>query len=88
MTTIDDRVSAGAKWLDSNRPGWWQRIDLETLDLGDSCRCVLGQLYGDFADGPDDDRMHGGGPYGSTLGFNAGRDTWRARESEFAGRGG
>jgi hypothetical protein len=54
MTTIDDRVAAGAAWLDANRPGWWQRINLDTLDLGDPCRCVLGQEYGDFADGPEE----------------------------------
>jgi hypothetical protein len=52
MTTIDLRVAAGAAWLDANRPGWWQRINLATLDLGDPCRCVLGQLFGDYAEAP------------------------------------
>jgi hypothetical protein len=51
MTTIDDRVAAGAAWLDANRPGWWQRINLATLDLGDPCRCVLGQDFGGFGKG-------------------------------------
>jgi hypothetical protein len=54
MTTIDDRVAAGSAWLDANRPGWWQRINLDTLDLGDPCRCVLGQEYGDYFDAPNE----------------------------------
>jgi hypothetical protein len=43
--TITDRVSAGAAWLDEHRPDWWQRIDLDTLDLREPCYCVLGQEY-------------------------------------------
>jgi len=58
MTTIDDRVSAGAAWLDEHRPGWWQRINLETLDLGDPCRCVLGQEYGHFDGRPEEVDFH------------------------------
>jgi len=54
VTTIDERVAAGAKWLDEHRPGWWQRIDLDTLNLGDPCQCVLGQLYGHFVYAPDE----------------------------------
>jgi hypothetical protein len=58
--SVDDRVAAGAAWLDANRPSWWQRINLDTLDLGDDCNCILGQEHGDFTDGldvvtPDDD---------------------------------
>ena len=44
MATMTERVAAGAAWLDENQPGWWQRIDLATLDLASSCRCILGQL--------------------------------------------
>jgi hypothetical protein len=43
--TIAERVEKGAAWLDEHRPGWVDRIDLETLDLGDPCRCVLGQQF-------------------------------------------
>jgi hypothetical protein len=53
MTTIEERVEAGAAWLDANRRGWVDRIDLETLDLGDECRCVLGQEFGSWDDRPD-----------------------------------
>lgn len=45
MTTIAERVAAGVAWLDQNRPGWVQRINLDTLDLGDPCQCVLGQEF-------------------------------------------
>ncbi len=43
---IEARVARGASHLDAHLPGWERRIDLATLDLADSCRCVLGQLYG------------------------------------------
>jgi hypothetical protein len=49
MTTIAERVAAGAEWLDEHRPGWVWRIDLDTLDLGDPCRCVLGQEFREVA---------------------------------------
>ena len=48
MTTIEERVEAGAEWLDANRPGWVDRINLETLDLGSTCNCVLGQEFKGF----------------------------------------
>ena len=38
-------VDRGAKLLDEIEPDWYEKIDLERLDLGDSCNCVLGQLY-------------------------------------------
>lgn len=46
--TVADRVAAGAAWLDQRLPGWWRLIDLRQLDMWHSCRCVLGQLYGDY----------------------------------------
>lgn len=51
MTTIQERVLAGSAWLDEHRPGWVDRIDLETLDLGNGCHCVLGQEYHGFSSG-------------------------------------
>lgn len=50
--TILKRRDAGAAWLDEHRPGWWQRINLDTLDLGEPCRCVLGQEFAPDVD-PD-----------------------------------
>lgn len=46
--TIAERVAAGARWLDEYEPGWVDRIDLESLDLGSCDRCIAGQLLGDF----------------------------------------
>nr|MDT0658055.1 hypothetical protein [Micromonospora sp. DSM 115978] len=46
--TISARVKAGAAWLDQHRPGWLDRIDLITLDIGDPECCVIGQLDDDW----------------------------------------
>lgn len=54
MSTIAERVAAGAAFLDAREPGWWQRIDLDTLDLQAPCRCVLGQLATHLDDYDDD----------------------------------
>lgn len=48
--TIAERVAKGAALLDEREPGWWQRIDLDTLDLKAPCRCILGQLDTDRQD--------------------------------------
>jgi hypothetical protein len=50
MTTIAERVAAGAAFLDEREPGWADRIDVGPLDLGSGCRCVLGQLHPDEDD--------------------------------------
>lgn len=39
-----DRVDRGARYLDQDQPGWHDRIDLDTLDMNNVERCVLGQL--------------------------------------------
>jgi hypothetical protein len=44
MTTMTERVEAGAAWLDVHEPGWLEKIDLDTLFLGSACDCILGQL--------------------------------------------
>lgn len=48
MSTVAERVAAGAAFLDEHDPDWWRAdveraIDLGTLDLSDSASCVLGQ---------------------------------------------
>jgi hypothetical protein len=48
---VAGRVAAGAARLDKHEPGWADRIDLDQLDLSSDCRCVLGQLHGDYGDG-------------------------------------
>jgi len=41
--TLQDNVRKGATWLDGFAPGWESKIDLSTLDLHSSVRCVAGQ---------------------------------------------
>ena len=48
MSTITERVAAGAAFLDENDPEWWRAdvdraIDLSELNLGNGSSCVLGQ---------------------------------------------
>ena len=40
-----------ANRLDEVRPGWEREIDQDTLDMEQPNRCLMGQLYGDFATG-------------------------------------
>ena len=49
--TIEDRVRRGAKCLDKEFPGWYDRIDLDTFRMEDGNRCVLGKLYGSYQTG-------------------------------------
>lgn len=44
----EKRVARGVKWLDANAPGWTLKVNPDTLDLGTSRDCVLGQVYGDY----------------------------------------
>ena len=41
---FEKEVAAGVAWLDTNNPGWRDKITQE-LDMSDTCGCVLGQLY-------------------------------------------
>jgi hypothetical protein len=49
MESVKVRVARGAEWLDKEVPGWEEQIDLSTLDLADSCQCILGQVYRNVA---------------------------------------
>ena len=44
-------VEKGAEFLDAQKPGWEKKINPELLDLSHSCKCILGQVYGDYGDG-------------------------------------
>ena len=52
LLELADRAQKGARFFDARVPGWWapDRIDLDTLDQEDACRCVFAQLYGGFFD--------------------------------------
>jgi hypothetical protein len=48
---VEERVQAGAAWLDKVRPGWLTEVDVGRLDLRQPDRCVLGQVFvADLAD--------------------------------------
>lgn len=55
-TDAKQAVANGIAWLDEYVPAWWDEIDVMTLDLSDTCHCVLGQLGGGkFFDRADDE---------------------------------
>lgn len=39
------RVKRGVEWLDANYPGWESKVIINTLDMSNGCRCILGQLF-------------------------------------------
>lgn len=41
-----NNAKAGAKLLDEAVMHWWYDIDITTLEMADSKRCILGQLFG------------------------------------------
>ena len=45
MTTIKQRVSRGIELLDQEVPDWFDKIDLDDLDLSSARSCVLGQVF-------------------------------------------
>ncbi len=56
MTTIKERVQAGAALLDKVLPDWWDgkekpTIDLKILNMNNGEMCVLGQCFGVYEDG-------------------------------------
>lgn len=44
MNDTTERIEAGAAWLDRTDPTWIDRVDLDRLNLADSCGCVMGQI--------------------------------------------
>lgn len=52
MKALKRRVSDGMALLERDGPeGWRDKIDCASLDLGRCDRCILGQLFGDYAHG-------------------------------------
>lgn len=47
----EEAVARGARLLDERRPRWFRQIEPATLNLSQSCNCVLGQIYGDYSAG-------------------------------------
>lgn len=46
---FEDQIAKGVEYLDQDLgPSWFERIDLQQLEMEDCFRCVIGQLYSDF----------------------------------------
>lgn len=45
---VRERVERGAAYLDDVDPGWYRRVNADTLELDDGKHCILGQLHGEF----------------------------------------
>jgi len=45
---MSSTAHAGALLLDEERSGWEKEIDVDRLNMGHSCYCVLGQLHGNY----------------------------------------
>jgi hypothetical protein len=43
---VADKVHRGAQYLDVERPGWAEAIELSEFNMQDGEYCVLGQLHG------------------------------------------
>jgi hypothetical protein len=43
--TIEERVLNGAAALDRTTPGWESKVNIETLDMKSTTKCVLGQVF-------------------------------------------
>jgi hypothetical protein len=59
--TIETRVAQGVALLDEKLPGWDERIDLDNLELDNTCNCILGQ---EFCHHPDVDMEDDGNDEG------------------------
>lgn len=49
--TLEELVQTGVTRLDARRPGWYDNVDLDTLNIADTKDCILGQLFGHFDSG-------------------------------------
>ena len=54
---IEVRVANGRRWLTENFPGWQSRINVYSLNLGDSYKCICGQVFAE-EDRADPAREH------------------------------
>ena len=82
------RVRAGIALLDQQCPDWHWRLNLQSLDMQNTCNCVLGQLYGHFWTGVNklnlslrlnDDAQHGFNLRGTCEAFFGG--WWRLQRA-------
>lgn len=51
MSRTPANVKRGVELLDARLPGWRERVNPDTLDLANGCRCIVGQVLGDYDEG-------------------------------------
>jgi len=69
VPSVQERVEAGASFLDEVHPGWDKEINLAELNMKSSTRCILGQVYGLYNKGMYTLRITT--PVSRDLGFSA-----------------
>jgi hypothetical protein len=66
-TQTMDSVKRGAALLDAGPiEKWWQKININTLEMASCTRCILGQLFNDYEDGLYLLKMFQGAEHSST----------------------
>jgi len=80
--SVESRVARGVALLDRKSPGWDDRVVLRRLNVDDSTRCVLGELYGTYDYGTF--RLHLGGHQAARHGFQSMLFGQRRRDRDFA----
>lgn len=67
MYTMEEKVTAGGMVLDMEKPGWYRKIDLDTLTIRSCTDCVLGQVFNGFDTGKKELGISIGADYGFAL---------------------
>ncbi len=76
--TAHELVAKGAALLDEKLPGWADQIDLDSLEMSDTCLCVLGQIGKDRV---NLDKLSWDGP--GTTDYYGVRNLLKVRASDF-----
>lgn len=83
MTTeLYEQVDRGARLLDAEMPDWYTKINIDALQMHNSCLCVLGQLYGgNYTRGRQALGVEAG--QSSAYGFNADQSLYKRLKEEW-----
>lgn len=49
---VKEAVDRGVKFLDFFCPGWKDKINVNSIDIASTDRCILGQLFGSYLNSP------------------------------------
>lgn len=76
-------VQHGTEFLNENLPGWYQRINLDSLGILDEKKCILGQLFGSYGEGRDALGLNLSDAIAYGFSFMAQSDTVEKRNQEW-----